>query len=167
MTIRVLIIISFFLVVVNGQGNMICRDEQKICKPNAYKCMNPEYYFKCKETCGCESRCTDKSIGCIQFPNRCLNQNQRVDCQRACGNCDRCEDLLNNLMCNELKNLCHNGNVRYFCPATCRLCEKACRDNLPYDIVCRSFRKSGFCDSNSIYNRFMQSACQKTCNFCM
>ncbi|CAB4056790.1 unnamed protein product [Lepeophtheirus salmonis] len=149
-------------VVVYGQGDRMCRDEMESCETNAYKCMNPEYYFKCKKSCGCEY----KSIKCIQNPNKCLDRDQRFECQRVCGNCDGCEDLLEHLMCNELKNLCHNENVRYFCPATCRLCEKGCRDNLPYNMMCNNFKKSGYCDRKSIYNRFMQSACQKTCNFC-
>uniref|UniRef100_A0A0K2SYB7 ShKT domain-containing protein n=1 Tax=Lepeophtheirus salmonis TaxID=72036 RepID=A0A0K2SYB7_LEPSM len=66
----------------------VCDDKKSYCKANAFKCMDPNYYFNCRKSCGCRGNCHDVSANCIMWPAGCLESESCEKCPRFCGFCE-------------------------------------------------------------------------------
>ncbi|XP_040582387.1 uncharacterized protein [Lepeophtheirus salmonis] len=116
----------------------VCDDKKSYCKANAFKCMDPNYYFNCRKSCGCRGNCHDVSANCIMWPAGCLECESCEKCPRFCGFCEGCNDVFKEELCQKLVRYCYNENVGYFCSKTCNKCR--CQDRLKYNSVCRLFK---------------------------
>ncbi|CAB4054004.1 unnamed protein product [Lepeophtheirus salmonis] len=115
----------------------VCDDKKSYCKANAFKCMDPNYYFNCRKSCGCRGNCHDVSANCIMWPAGCLESESCEKCPRFCGFCEGCNDVFKEELCQKLVRYCYNENVGYFCSKTCNKC--VCQDRLKYNSESDSF----------------------------
>ncbi|XP_040563957.1 uncharacterized protein [Lepeophtheirus salmonis] len=141
----------------------VCDDKKSYCKADAFKCMDPNYYFNCRKSCGCRGNCHDVSANCIMWPAGCLEYETSEKCSRFCGFCEGCNDVFKEELCQKLVRYCYNENVGYFCSKTCNKCR--CQDRLKYNSVCRLFKKYGYCNQSTPYYYFMKFSCAVTCEY--